>query len=41
MKALMLTAYERLEVQDVPAPEPGADDVRIRVHSCGICGSDV
>lgn len=41
MKALVLTAYERLEVQELPTPEPEPGDVRIRVRACGICGSDV
>jgi L-iditol 2-dehydrogenase len=41
MKALVLTAYRKLEVQEVPQPEPGPRDVRVSVRGCGICGSDV
>lgn len=41
MKALVLTEYNRLELLDVPLPEIGPEDVLIRVHCCGICGSDV
>jgi L-iditol 2-dehydrogenase len=41
MKALVLTAYNRLEVQDCPEPEIGPDDVLVKVAACGICGSDV
>ena len=41
MKSLVLTEYKRLEIQDMPAPEAGSREVRVRVHSCGICGSDV
>lgn len=41
MKALVLTAYRRLEIQDLPRPEPGPRDVVVRVRACGICGSDV
>ena len=41
MKALVLTEYRRLEIQDVPPPEPAEDEVLIRVKVCGICGSDV
>jgi L-iditol 2-dehydrogenase len=41
MRALLLTAPGRLEMADLPRPEPGPGDVRIRVASCGICGSDV
>jgi L-iditol 2-dehydrogenase len=41
MKALVLTAYRKLELLDVPRPEPGPRDVLVRVRACGICGSDV
>src|ERR1700685_63917 len=41
MKALLLTKYRSLEIADFPAPEPGPDEVVIRVEACGICGSDV
>ena len=41
MKALVLTAVSRLELQDVPTPDCAADEVLIRVKACGICGSDV
>jgi L-iditol 2-dehydrogenase len=41
VKALTLTTYNRFEYGDVPEPEPGPDDVLIRVAACGICGSDI
>lgn len=41
MKALMLTACNRFELQQVPDPEPGPDEVLVRIAACGICGSDV
>lgn len=41
MKALLLTQYRSLEITDLPVPEPGPDEVLIRVAACGICGSDV
>src|SRR5271157_2191638 len=41
MKALVLTAYNHLEIQDWPRPEFAADEVLLRVKACGICGSDV
>ena len=31
----------RLEVVDLPAPEPGAGQVSVNVRGCGICGSDL
>lgn len=41
MKALVLTQYSHLEIQDVPEPEIGPEEVLIAVKACGICGSDV
>ena len=41
MKALVLTAYNHLEIQDWPQPEVAADEVLLRVAACGICGSDI
>ena len=36
-----MTEYNKLELADLPVPEPGPDEVLIRVAACGICGSDV
>ena len=33
-------ANAKFEVVDVDVPEPGRDQVRIRVHACGVCHSD-
>jgi len=41
MNALLLKQYRQLELVDMPAPKPGPGEVLVRVHSCGICGSDV
>ncbi|HUG55400.1 MAG TPA: galactitol-1-phosphate 5-dehydrogenase [Vicinamibacteria bacterium] len=41
MRAMVLSAYKRLEVRDVPPPAAGESDVLVRVKACGICGSDV
>ena len=41
MKALLLSQYRHLELAELAVPEPGADEVLIRVAACGICGSDV
>jgi 2-desacetyl-2-hydroxyethyl bacteriochlorophyllide A dehydrogenase len=41
MKAVRLVAIHRpLELQDVPVPQPGADEVLVRVKAAGICHSD-
>ena len=31
----------RVEIVEKPVPEPGSDEVLIKVKACGICGSDV
>jgi L-iditol 2-dehydrogenase len=41
MKALLLVAPSRLELVDYPEPQPGEDDVLLRIRACGICGSDI
>jgi L-iditol 2-dehydrogenase len=41
MKALLLTEYKKIELADVPEPSIGDHDVLVRVHACGICGSDI
>ncbi len=33
--------HAELEVADQPDPDPGRGQVRLRVHRCGICGSDL
>ncbi|MCX7823969.1 MAG: galactitol-1-phosphate 5-dehydrogenase [Verrucomicrobiae bacterium] len=41
MKALLLTDYKKLELVGMPEPAVGPEDLLVRVHACGICGSDV
>ncbi len=41
MKALLLEQYKKLELADMPKPEPGPGEALVRVRACGICGSDV
>ncbi len=41
MKALLLTEYKQMQLTDVPEPSVGPEDVLVRVHACGICGSDI
>ena len=40
MRAAVLVATGRIELQERPVPEPGPGDVLIRVGSVGVCGSD-
>ncbi|MGH8021415.1 MAG: L-threonine 3-dehydrogenase [Opitutaceae bacterium] len=42
MKAIVkLAPGPGLELRDVPVPEPGIDDVLIKIHKTSICGTDV
>ncbi len=41
MKALQLTEIGQLEVVELPDPEPGPGEVRLRIVATGICGSDI
>src|SRR3954451_19807259 len=39
--AVFDSASRELSIEDVPTPEPGPDEVLVRVAACGICLSDV
>lgn len=41
MPAAVLKGPGRLEVEEVPVPAVGADDVLVAIDLCGICGSDL
>lgn len=41
MRALLYSAFDRLEAVDLPRPEPQPDEVLLRVSACGICGSEL
>ena len=32
---------EDVRIEEVPTPRPGPGEILVRVHACGICGSDV
>ncbi len=39
MKAIVSNAIggpDTLTVEDIPEPQPAADEVRVRVHACGV-----
>ncbi|MEX2135393.1 MAG: alcohol dehydrogenase catalytic domain-containing protein [Chloroflexota bacterium] len=40
MEALVVLAPERFEIQEVPVPEPGPNEVLARVRAVSICGTD-
>jgi (R,R)-butanediol dehydrogenase/meso-butanediol dehydrogenase/diacetyl reductase len=41
MKAVLFRGCDQLEVGDVPKPGAAAGEVVVKVHDCGICGSDL
>ena len=41
MKAAVFKGIEDVQVEDVPEPEAGPEDVVVQVSACGICGSDL
>ncbi len=42
MRAAQLTGYrEPLHLVELPVPDPGRGEVRVRVQACGVCGSDL
>jgi alcohol dehydrogenase, propanol-preferring len=42
MRAMVLEAPGRpLELRELARPEPGANDVLLRVHACGVCRTDL
>ena len=41
MKAAVYHGTNDVRIETVPVPEIGSDDVLIRVHTCGICGTDL
>lgn len=41
MKALKIITPNQLEIIDIPIPEPGENEVLIKVMASGICGTDI
>lgn len=41
MEAAVITGPLRARVEEVPIPEPGAREARVRLEGCGICGSNL
>jgi threonine dehydrogenase-like Zn-dependent dehydrogenase len=41
MRAAVVTGPGRIEIRDVPAPEPGPGQVRVRLEGCGVCASNL
>ncbi|HYE32098.1 MAG TPA: zinc-binding dehydrogenase [Methylomirabilota bacterium] len=41
MRAAVLVAPRTFEIQEAQAPDPGPNQVRVRLEGCGICGSNL
>src|SRR5919199_6878125 len=42
MKAAVVHAYDQpLTIEDVPIPEPGAEQVLVRIEASGLCRTDI
>ncbi|MBA2921101.1 zinc-binding dehydrogenase [Sphingomonas sp. MAH-20] len=41
MRAAVLTGPGRIEVENVPLPEPGPGQARVRLEGCGVCASNL
>ena len=39
MKALRVVGPADIRIEDVPAPQPGPDEVLVEIHAAGICGT--
>lgn len=41
MKAVIYRAYDDIRLEEIPVPPCAAGELLIRVHGCGLCGSDI
>lgn len=41
MRAAVIAAPRRSRVEDVPRPDPGPGEVRVRLEGCGVCASNL
>ncbi len=41
MQAMIFKDYRRMELAEVPPPEPAPNEAMVEVAACGICGSDL
>lgn len=41
MRAAVVTAPGKVEIRDVPIPQPGPGQVRVRLEGCGVCASNL
>lgn len=41
MKAAVFYGEKDLRIENLPIPEPGPGELLVKVHACGVCGTDV
>src|SRR6266446_10540811 len=41
MRAAVYRGVSDVRLEEVPVPEVGAGEILVRVHTCGICGTDL
>jgi threonine dehydrogenase-like Zn-dependent dehydrogenase len=41
MYAAVITEPKHIQIQDVAVPQPGANEVRVRLEGCGVCASNL
>src|SRR6187200_2330447 len=41
MQRALLSAIKQIEIEEVPSQKPAADEARVAIEACGICGSDL
>lgn len=41
MRAAVLVEPRRFEIEEVPLPQPGPGEVRVRLEGCGVCASNL
>jgi propanol-preferring alcohol dehydrogenase len=42
MKAAVVRSFDRpIEIDDIPIPEPGHEQVLVRIEACGLCHTDI
>src|SRR5438094_907205 len=41
MKAVVYHGLDTVRLEDVPVPQIGPGELLVRVHTCGICGTDL
>lgn len=39
--AILDSGKNKVEIRDVPEKAPGNTEVKVKIHACGVCGSDV